>query len=302
MANLTESLSLAEAAKALTGKTWKIRIIEGDRQGSSAYYPKEVLESGKHLFAKGTRIFRNHPSMDEKWNQPERKVEDIIGWLSEDATFDGKDLYASATFVESEQQRIKELAEAGVIGMSIRAQGEMTEGKNGMELKKFTAVQSVDVVTVAGAGGEFTQVLESAGSEKAASESVAESTKEEEITMEFPKELAEALDALVQTSKKNTEDIAALVEASKPKPEEPEAFKFAEAVLALDEAELPKASRARVLAVIEAQGDYAAAIETEKALVEELRESLKSEGFQANGEQEVTESTKDSDYSGIFGD
>lgn len=298
MANLTESLSLAEAAKALTGKTWKIRIIEGDRQGSSAYYPKEVLEAGKHLFSKGTRIFRNHPSMDEKWNQPERKVEDIVGWLSEDATFDGKDLYANATFLDEEQTRIKELAEAGVIGMSIRAQGEMTEGKNGMELKKFTAVQSVDVVTVAGAGGEFTQVLESAKSgSEAASESVAESTKEEETNMEFPKEVTEALTALAE----GLAGLNAKVEALAPKEEvqEAEKPKVSEAVLALDEADLPKASRARVLAVIEAEGDYAAAIESEKAIAEEIRESLKAEGFKG---AEVEESASEYVFGAGFGD
>src|SRR5207249_8309818 len=104
----------------------------------------------------------------------------------------------------------KELAEAGVIGMSIRASGEMTEGANGMELKKFTSVSSVDVVTQAGAGGGFTKLLESGHTEVSASESGAESQKEKEPVMD--KELAEALDALVQTSKDNAAAIAKLVE------------------------------------------------------------------------------------------
>ena len=88
----------------LTGKVWRIRIIEGDRQGSSAYYPKEALEAGKHLFHKGVRSYENHPSADEKWNRPERAIGDIIGWLSEDAEYDGKDLWASLTIKESRRE------------------------------------------------------------------------------------------------------------------------------------------------------------------------------------------------------
>ena len=94
IAQLAEARAISKPE--LTGKTWRIKIIEGDRQGSSAYYPKEALESGKHLFSKGVRIFKNHPDMEEKWSRPERSIDDIIGWLSEDATYDGKDLYANA--------------------------------------------------------------------------------------------------------------------------------------------------------------------------------------------------------------
>lgn len=258
----------------LTGKTWKIRIIEGDRQGSSAYYPKEALESGKHLFSKGVRIFRNHPNSEEKWSQPERRIEDIIGWLSEDAVYDGKDLYANAQFVESEQARIKELAEAGVIAMSIRASGEMTEGKNGMELKKFTAVHSVDVVTQAGAGGAFDTLVESGVLIPEAHE-VSEAPKEEtelEITQDF-------IDLLESQAKLTTELLEAmkakeLAEAAakeKAEKEAEEATKPTAAAIAaaLVEAKLPSKARARVLEAVEAGKDLTEAIKAEQDIAAE---------------------------------
>lgn len=257
----------------LTGKTWKIRIIEGDRQGSSAYYPKEALESGKHLFSKGVRIFRNHPNSEEKWSQPERRIEDIIGWLSEDAVYDGKDLYANAQFVESEQARIKELAEAGVIAMSIRASGEMTEGKNGMELKKFTAVHSVDVVTQAGAGGAFDTLVESGVLVPEAQE-VSEKKEETqlEITQEFidlMESQARATNALLE--KLDAKEVAEAAAKEKAEKEAEEATKPTASAIAaaLVEAKLPSKARARVLEAVEAGKDLTEAIKAEQDIAAE---------------------------------
>lgn len=223
----------------LTGKVWNIKIIEGDRQGSSAYYPKEVLDSGKHLFKKGLRIYEDHPSSEQKWNQPERKAREIIGVLAEDAVYDGKDLYAPAKFYSEHQEWIKERAEDGVIGMSIRAEGEMTEGTNGMELARFTAVHSVDVVTTPGAGGGFDRLLESERPKISASESDAESHKKEE-QMELPKELTAALDALVESNKTTAAAVATLVERAEKEDKAKEDLAEAERKAA-EEAEKPAA-------------------------------------------------------------
>lgn len=281
----------------MTGKTWRIKIIEGDRQGSSAYYPKEALESGKHLFGKGVRSFENHPSANEKWDQPERRIGDIIGWLSEDAVYDGKDLWANLTIKESKREEIKELAEAGVIAVSIRASGELVEGTNGMELKKFTSVHSVDIVTTAGAGGSFGEVLESDRPKNSAPESGAESQEKEE-TMELPKELAEALDALVSGIKTLTDradkadkDAADLAEAARLEAEEsakPKAPTAAEIAGALVEAELPKAAHAKVIAAVESGAVLAEAITAEKDYLKTvIEESGKS--FAGNGSEELQE-------------
>lgn len=303
---------LLEAGKltSLTGKTWKIKVIEGDRQGSSTYYPKEVLESGKHLFKEGTRIFRNHPSSDAKWNQPERRIEDIIGYLSEDATFDGKDLYANATFLESEQGRIKELAEAGLIAMSIRAEGELTEGSNGMELARFTAVHSVDVVTTAGAGGAFEKLLESANEENNSQANALEEAQEEETELELPKEFTDALDQLVEAAKANTEAIASLVErqdaADKAAAEaleeanKPKELSFSQVTEALVEAGLSTKARARVLAAVEGGADLTESIKAEKEIAAEIL----AEAAKGSGAGHIEESTapKKFDFGSVYGD
>ena len=311
IAKLSEAKALAPDA--LTGKTWKIKIIEGDRQGSSAYYPKEALESGKHLFSKGVRIFRNHPSESAKWEQPERKIEDIIGWLSEDATYDGKDLYANATFVESEQARIKELAEAGVIGMSIRAMGEMTEGSNGMELKKFTAVHSVDVVTQAGAGGKFVDVLESARNPESAA--VVEETKEEpklEISQEFinllekqAQETTALLEKLNAREDAETKAAADLAEAERKRVEEaakPKAPSAAEIASALVEAKLAPKAQARVLKAVEGGADLAESIKDEQEIAAEILESAGAGAGHFEDGKEIKESERtDRAVASIFG-
>lgn len=297
----------------MTGKTWRIKIIEGDRQGSSAYYPKEAVEAGKHLFGKGVRSFKNHPSADEKWNRPERDIDDIIGHISEAAEFDGKDLWANLTIIESQRARIKELAEAGLIDISIRASGEMVEGTNGMELKKFVAVHSVDIVTQGGAGGKFGEVLESARPKVSASESVAESQKKEEI-MELPKEFVDALDALVESNKQTATAVAALVqratdedkakadlaEADRKKDEAEKALSPAEIAGKLVESELPKAAQARVLALVEAGKDLDESIKAEKTYLEEALKGAPK--FEGNGSEELQESGIKKIGSTMFGE
>jgi hypothetical protein len=287
----------------LTGKTWRIKIIEGDRQGSSAYYPKEAVEAGKHLFGKGVRSFKNHPSADEKWNRPERSIDDIVGYLSEASEYDGKDLWANLTIVESERARIKELAEAGLIDISIRASGEMVEGTNGMELKKFVAVHSVDIVTQGGAGGQFGEMLESARNKVSAPESGAESLEEKESIMD-PK-LEAALDALVEATKASTTATTALTErmdkADKEKADLAEAARLeaeeagkvkaptaAEIAGALVESELPKAAHAKVIAAVESGTELAEAISAEKKYLDTIVEESGKE-FRGNGSEEIQE-------------
>lgn len=298
-----------------------MKIIEGDRQGASAYYPKEVLEASAPLFKAGTKVYWNHPTLTEMEERPVRDAREILGHFTEDASYDGKDLNGKIHVLESQRPRVKELAEAGLIGLSIRAEGRLQESAKGDRvLAEFTKVHSVDVVTEAGAGGKFTQVLESGvGSEKPASKSVAESHKEEE-SMELPKEFLEALDALVQTGKDTAAGVQSLVAAEEAKKtaaakaedakdggadddeedkdgkKKPAFLKAKESALSLSdlddkltEAELSAAGRKAVLAIYENGGDAVAAIESEKARDAEIRESL-GHGFRGVGSEELTES------------
>ena len=304
------SKQLLEASRitpdSLTGAVWRIKVIEGDRKGSSAYYPKEVVEAGAHLFAKGTRIYGDHPTSDEKWSRPERSYRDIIGVFESDSEYDGKDLYANARFFTKHQQDIKELAEAGVIGMSIRAAGDVEETADGPVLKAFTSVTSVDVVATAGAGGGFDKLLESAR-EVSASESVAESKKKEEIRMD--KELEAALSALIEgvtklTERADKEDQAkadALVEAKRvaEEAEKPAEVDPLAVVAKLAESKLAPAAQARVLDAVKGGKALDEAITTEQAYVKEIAESAKE--FRGNGSEELTEAAGAKIGSSMYG-
>lgn len=307
---------LFEASKispdSLTGAVWRVKVIEGNRKGSSAYYPKEVVEAGAPLFAKGTRVYGDHPTADEKWNRPERSYKEIVGVFESNSEFDGSDLYANVRFFTKHQQEIKELAEAGVIGMSIRASGDVEETADGPVLKAFTSVTSVDVVTTAGAGGGFDKLLESAR-ENSASESVAESQEKDEI-MELPKEFTDALDALVESAKANADAVAKLVERADKedqakadalveaaKKDEPKAPSAAEIAGALVEAELPKAAHAKVIAAVESGTELAEAVRAEKDYLATIVEES-GKPFKGNGSEELQESNGSKIGSMMFGD
>lgn len=276
----------------LTGKSWSVRIIEGDRQGASAYYPRQVLEAAVPLF-KGApiRIYSDHPTATEQEERPVRSVKDIVGFVQEGVQFDGKDLVGEVTFLPSQIERYRELAEAGLIGLSIRAQGDVAEDDN--TLTKFTHIYSVDVVTQPGAGGEFRSITESS-----ASMSGAESHKEEvEMT---PEELTEALaaqkgDILAAVGALITEALKPLA----PKPAEPEKAKLADVDAALTEAELSPTGRKLVLEAFEAGKDYKPVLEAEKAREAEIRESVG--GFRGGHHQELTEADGDDLATKMFG-
>lgn len=306
------SKQLLEASKispdSLTGAVWRIKVIEGDKKGSSAFYPKAVVEAGAPLFAQGTRVYGDHPTKDAQWNQPERSYREIIGVFETASEFDGADLYANVRFFSDSQQFIKERAQAGVIGMSIRAAGDVEETADGPVLKAFTSVTSVDVVTTAGAGGGFDKLLESAR-EVSASESGAESQEKEE-QMELPKELAEALDALVAgvktlTERADKDDKAKADALAEAKRVEDEAGKPAEvdplAVVAkLAESKLAPAAQARVLEAVKGGKDLAEAITAEQDYVKEIAESAKV--FLGNGSEELQEANGSAIGSSIYGD
>lgn len=160
-------LRLTEAVGANThiaGKRWRAKIIEGDRWGSSAYYPKEVLErDGSRVFTAGLAMYLNHPTQTEGYDRPERSVSDMVGKLLTDAVYESDGLYADVEFYDSFVNEISEKHQD--VGLSVRAHG-LTEdaemdGRYGPVLVALLAADSVDVVTKAGAGGKLTSILES---------------------------------------------------------------------------------------------------------------------------------------------
>lgn len=160
--SLNESIAFSATG---SGKKWQVKVIESG-WGSSGYYPKEMLaEYGPMVFKAGTKVFMNHPSIHEENDRPERDVNQLAGKLVSDARFDGTGLVAEVEFYSHFAPIIREMA--GDVGLSIRALGESrvgeAEGRQGPIIESLVAdpMTSVDVVTVAGAGGKFLSLLES---------------------------------------------------------------------------------------------------------------------------------------------
>ena len=151
-----DELKLAEAD---TKTDYLVKLIAPGK-GSSAFYPAEVLKrDGPKVFKAGMHMYWNHQTEAEESARPEGDLSHLAGVLTGNAFYDesgtkGAGLYAKAKVFQDYAKQVED--KGPHIGVSIRAMGEaeagvMKEGKP--VLTKFTAGQSTDFVTHAGAGG-----------------------------------------------------------------------------------------------------------------------------------------------------
>ncbi len=176
-------LPLSEARAVRNGSTF-LKIIQSG-QGSSGYYPKEVLRrDGPKVFKSGLQMFWDHPTAQEETDRPEGSLRNLAGVLSEDAKWmdngpAGAGLYAEAKILKGFEDSVNELAPH--IGVSIRAAGMgrkgQVAGKPTKIIEELTSAASVDFVTRPGAGGQVLQLFEAARSRH---------TIEEEKRMDAP--------------------------------------------------------------------------------------------------------------------
>lgn len=146
------------------------------------YYTRQCIETAPAVF-EGVKAFINHPSASEELEQPERRVEDIIGSYRSVRAVEGTDgrmeLRAILRILDADTEQVKAargvLAEAadyakqyseGVFaGISINADGEDSpaeiNGEPWNAVTKFTSAMSADVVTFPAAGGRVLGLLES---------------------------------------------------------------------------------------------------------------------------------------------
>lgn len=176
----------------LTGRRMKIRLIEGNKLGSSAFYPADVLATyGPKVFKAGTPMFIDHQTPEEKALKPFGSITNFVGELAEDAYYEDDGLYAEVEVFEDAAPIIK--ARKDRIGVSIRAnvmaEEGIIDGKVVPIAKKFTDARSVDFVMKPGAGGKIVSVLESAVEETPTGVEEGESMTKEVL------EAIEALDA-----------------------------------------------------------------------------------------------------------
>lgn len=157
---LVESASTLEPIRLREAKSdYEIKLIAPGK-GSSAFYPREVLQrDGPKVFKAGTHVYLNHPTAAEEAARPEGDVANLAGVLTTAAVYHeshakGEGLYARMKVFADHATTVEE--KAPHVGMSIRAGGVAESGtkRDGLPvLKELTHAESVDVVTRAGAGG-----------------------------------------------------------------------------------------------------------------------------------------------------
>lgn len=161
---------LVEKAVGANG-TMTVKII-APGQGSSGYYPAEVLErDGPGAFKAGTKMYVDHPTPTEEAERPERSLRDLAAELVSDARWEangpaGAGLYAEAKVFDPWKPFVEELAPH--IGVSINAMGKYRVGEVAGQktpiIDAIVAAKSVDFVTTPGAGGQILSLYEAARS------------------------------------------------------------------------------------------------------------------------------------------
>lgn len=318
---LNESVDFSAPLSA--GNKWRVKVIEAG-WGSSGYYGSQMLESfGPKVFKAGTKVFMNHPSRSESSDRPERDVHQLAGKLVSDAIFMENALYADVEFYSHYAPIIREMAND--VGLSISALGNTrmgeAEGREGHIVESLVEdpLTSLDVVTVAGAGGKFISLYESYIGKGFVADLVAESVTEEGNSMSITKEELEAAVAdlkatLVEAISPLVESVSVLVEAATPVEgeeieadgEEAPALDPVEVAEKFNESGLPKIALQRVAEALKSETNAKSVdelIEAEKAYADSLRESIATPAAEVVGvvhEAGKSASTPANDYDEII--
>jgi hypothetical protein len=284
--SLNESIALS--APTSSGSKWRVKVIESG-WGSSGYYGAEMLaEYGPKVFAKGTKVFMNHPSITESSERPERDVHQLAGKLTSDAIFSENGLVADIEFYSHYAPIIREMA--GDVGLSIHALGNANvgeaEGRQGPIIESLVEdpLTSVDVVTVAGAGGKFLNLLESYSRKDPdatpVSESVSEGNGMSISKEEFDAAIADIKATFVEAIMPIVESVSVLAEAAKPLEVDTEtvieAVDPVEIATKFNESGLPKIALKRIAEAMKADSELTVdeLIADEKAYVAQISESV----------------------------
>jgi len=293
---LNESASLFNAD---SKNKWRVKVIESG-WGSSGYYPADMLRNyGPQVFREGTKVFMNHPSATESTDRPERDVHQLAGKLVSNSYFREGALYADVEFYSHYAPIIKEMADD--IGLSIHAMGNSymgeAEGRQGPIIESLVEdpLTSVDVVTVAGAGGKFVALLESYRNNAEVTDLVAESNtegKEMSITKEeFEAALADLKETFVDALAPLRESVSVLVEESAEAVEEAvedeaPAIDPVDVAEKFNESGLPKVALQRVAETMKSDQNAKTVdelIADEKAYADSLKESVAASEIDTKG-------------------
>lgn len=274
-------------------RKWLVRLIT-EGQGSTGVYTREALQgSFAEAFPVGTHMYIDHATEAETDERPEGTLTKLAAVIVETPYWrDDPEpgMYATVEVVEQWAPFIEQVAD--IIGVSIHCGATLAQDDDIVTagepsppvIESFipSPVNSVDFVTVPGAGGRLVEALESfkkgnaimGSSNKHNSERKRMDTEFKEALEALDTKLSALVEALADKAKNKDEE-----DAKKAKEEEEDKAKKAkEAILALTDSDLPEVSRVRVAEAIVRGYDAKAILDRETKLVESIRESL-SGGF-----------------------
>lgn len=264
---INESLSHGAITGELTGRKYRVRLIEGDVIGTSGYYPSEMLRRCAGVFKAGTPMFLDHLTAEES-NGPlmHGRVGNLAAKLVTDAVYENDGLYADIEVYEHQIGIIKALKDD--IGISIRAQGraknQTIQGKSIPVFESLLVARSADFVVKPGAGGKIMSILESAVE--------IEESENMELTPEQVSAIADAV------AGKITPAVEANVETTQPVVDYDKVVELAEALAG---SSLDAEGRSRVLDLHRANGkDISELITAEESYRAKLVPAAEEQGQQ----------------------
>ena len=272
---LTESFS---GLGKVTGKhRWKVTIVRIGK-GSTGNYTEAALETGPLAFPVGTKVNLDHATPEEKWARPSGSVKSLAGAIVTTPVIEGNELNAEVEFSDTAAPLIEQFHE--ILGLSLKASGWGDDyDDTGLPIVEGfipSPLNTVDVVTVAGAGGKFISLVE-------------EYVKKTDI-LNLNEELStgrnngmtpDEIKALFASFKDE------LLTALKPEPIETEAPAVSVISEALIAADLPKSARDKVYSAVNAGAKLEEAIAAEQEYIKEL-----SEAFDAKNKKDLEEAAQ----------
>lgn len=254
------------------GREWDVVIIK-EGSGSSGDYSREVLERDvPSAFPVGTKVYIDHPTESETYDRPERSVRDIAGSIVEEPYWSDEEggMRSRIKVTETWAPLIEQISD--IIGLSIRAQAIVSPEANESGRYDIMGIvpwptNSVDIVTVPGAGGRFMEAVES--------------IRATMTNIEPKKEASVNLDDI---QKVVTEAIAPLIEAQNKEPEAPTAPEHAENVTKIIESKLPMKLQVKIAEALDKnpEADVDSLIESMTEVAEAVREEAKASQEEIN--------------------
>lgn len=170
------------------GRIYKnVTIIKsglGNRRDRNYYPPATLQEAAKSGQFEGLRAFADHPDALSEETRPERSIRDIVGVYTNTkfkesggsggggAVVGDLRILKSASWLSDMIDELVDVGQSDKVGISINGRGQTEPQRIKLEesgeeldanvLQKFLDLKSADLVTEAGAGGGFQQLLESA--------------------------------------------------------------------------------------------------------------------------------------------